>query len=157
MNTSNPKTKNKIASALGAWTLILSLMILPGLALAQHSVGGGISNTVGGGSSNSVGGGSTNWVGGGSSGEGFFTNPIKAEDLSSLLQDILQVVIMLGAIVVVFFYILAGFKYVTARGDEKQISSATKTLTWTTVGAFIILGAQVIATAIEGTVSDLGL
>jgi heme/copper-type cytochrome/quinol oxidase subunit 2 len=85
-----------------------------------------------------------------------FTNPIKAQDLSELLTSLLQVVTTLGAIVVVFFIIVAGFNYVTARGDEKKIQSATKTLTWTAVGAAVILGAQVIATAIQGTVNELG-
>ncbi len=95
----------------------------------------------------------------GSTGPGdtlIFTNPIKATSLQEFLKDLLRVVTMLGAIVVVFFIILAGFNYVTARGDEKKIQSATKTLTWTAVGAAVILGAQVIATAIQGTVNQLG-
>lgn len=87
---------------------------------------------------------------------GTFCNPIAADDLSTLLSDLLRVVTLIGSIVVVFFIILAGFKYVTARGDEKQIQSATKTLTWTAVGAAVILGAQVLADAIQGTVNELG-
>lgn len=85
-----------------------------------------------------------------------FENPIQATSLQGFLQSLLQVVTMLGAIVVVFFIILAGFNYVTARGDEKKIQAATKTLTWTAVGAAVILGAQVISTAIQGTVNELG-
>ncbi len=85
-----------------------------------------------------------------------FDNPIKATSLQGFLSSLLKVVTMLGAIVVVFFIIFAGFNYVTARGDEKKIQAATKTLTWTAVGAAVILGAQVIATAIQGTVNELG-
>ncbi len=84
-----------------------------------------------------------------------FKNPIKATDLSSLLKDLLKVITTIGAIVVVFFLIFAGFKYVTARGDSKKISEAHSILTWTVVGAMILLGAQVIATAIQGTVNEL--
>ncbi|HEY1036995.1 MAG TPA: pilin [Candidatus Paceibacterota bacterium] len=85
-----------------------------------------------------------------------FTNPIKADSLSQLLVQLLRVVTMLGAIVVVFFIIWSGFKYVTARGDSKKISEATQTLTWTVVGAAVILGAQVIARAIQNTITQLG-
>jgi hypothetical protein len=88
---------------------------------------------------------------------GYFSNPICADTLDGFLLQILDVVILLGAIAVVFFLILAGFKYVTARGDEKQISSAHTTLTWTVVGGAIVLGARVIATAIEATVDQLGI
>ena len=87
----------------------------------------------------------------------YFTNPISSTTLDGFLLRLLDVVILIGAIAVVFFLILAGFKYVTARGDEKQISSATSTLTWTVVGAAIILGARVIASAIRATVDQLGI
>jgi hypothetical protein len=85
----------------------------------------------------------------------FFNNPIKAKNLNELLVDFLKVITTLGAIVVVFFFILAGFKYVTARGDEGKVSDATRMFTWTTVGAAVILGAQVIARVIENTVRQL--
>lgn len=87
----------------------------------------------------------------------YFTNPIQADTLDGFLLQLLDVVILIGAIVVVFFLILAGFKYVTARGDEKQISSAHQTLTWTIVGGAIVLGARVLASAIQATVNELGV
>ena len=87
----------------------------------------------------------------------YFTNPIDTDTLDGFLVKLLDVVILLGAIAVVFFLILAGFKYVTARGDEKQISSAHQTLTWTIVGGAIVLGAQVIAKAIQATVNQLNV
>lgn len=87
----------------------------------------------------------------------YFTNPIQADTLDGFLLQLLDVVILIGAIVIVFFLILAGFKYVTARGDEKQISSAHQTLTWTIVGAAVVLGARVIASAIKATVDQLGV
>lgn len=86
-----------------------------------------------------------------------FCNPIAANDLSGLLSSLLRVLTAIGAVVVVFFIILAGFNYVTARGDEKKIQSATKTFTWTVIGAAVILGAQVIADALKGTVNELGV
>jgi heme/copper-type cytochrome/quinol oxidase subunit 2 len=87
----------------------------------------------------------------------YFTNPIQADTLDGFLLQLLDVVILIGAIAVVFFLILAGFKYVTARGDEKQISSAHQTLTWTIIGGAIVLGARVLASAIQATVNELGI
>lgn len=87
----------------------------------------------------------------------YFKNPIDTDTLDGFLVKLLDVVILLGAIAVVFFLILAGFKYVTARGDEKKISSAHQTLTWTIVGGAIVLGARVIAAAIQATVNELNI
>jgi heme/copper-type cytochrome/quinol oxidase subunit 2 len=84
-----------------------------------------------------------------------FTNPISSSTLDGFVLKILDVVVTLGAVAVAFFIILAGFKYVTARGDEKKISSAHETLTWTIVGAAILLGAKVIASAIQATINQL--
>lgn len=86
-----------------------------------------------------------------------FTNPIKSQSLNSLLVDILDVVVLLGSIVVVIYIILAGFKYVTAQGDEGQIGDAHKALTYAVIGAAVILGAKVIASAINATVNELGI
>jgi Type IV secretion system pilin len=87
---------------------------------------------------------------------GKFPNPLPGTtSLDGLLKELLKVVINIGAIAVIFFLILAGFKYVTARGDTKQIESAHSTLTWTVIGGMVVLGAQVIANAIQGTVSEL--
>ena len=41
------------------------------------------------------------------------------------------------AIVAVVMIVFAGFKYITANGDENKISSATKTLTFAIVGLVV--------------------
>lgn len=126
-----------------ASVLVLSL---PALSLAQ----GGSSNSGSGGSSNT----STQ---GGSSNKGGITNPLKGNaDLSALMKNLLRLAFMLGTIVVVFFIILAGFKYVTAGGDMKKIEAAHAMLLWTVIGAVILLGAQTIADVIFNTVKQLG-
>jgi hypothetical protein len=124
----------------------------------QDGVNMGGNRTTSGGSGNvtTPGGSSVTSNPGTSAGGSKFRNPIKASNLNALLVDFLRVITMLGAIVVVIFFILAGFKYVTARGDEKQIGEATKALTWTAVGAAVLLGAQVLARVIQSTVSQLG-
>jgi hypothetical protein len=58
--------------------------------------------------------------------------------------------------VLVIYFILAGLKYVTARGDEAAIKKAHEMLKWTAVGGAILLGAEVIQKLITGTISQLG-
>ncbi len=147
--------------------LVLLFIAAPSFAVAAFDpvITGGTTGqqslTTGIGGSNSMSVGNTSGIsiyGSGSSAgsSGKFDNPLGSNtSLAGLLEKILNVVIQIGAVVVVFFYIYAGFKYVVARGDEGEIKKATQTLTWTTVGAMVILGAQVISTAIQGTVSQI--
>ena len=86
-----------------------------------------------------------------------FTNPISTTTLDGFLLKVLNVIVVLGVIVVTLFIIYAGFQYVTARGDEKKISEAHGTLTGVVIGAAIILGAKVIASAIQATVDQLNV
>ena len=83
------------------------------------------------------------------------TNPINAPDLSTLLNDIIDIIILLATPVIVVFVIYAGFLFVTAGGNEAKITSAKKILFWSLVGALILLGARVIATTVQGTVNSL--
>jgi hypothetical protein len=86
-----------------------------------------------------------------------FQNPLGngTNSLEAFLNKLLDVVILIGSIAVVFSIIIAGLKYVTAHGDEGKISSAHTQLTWTVVGAAILLGAKVIAMVIQNTVRAL--
>ncbi len=89
---------------------------------------------------------------------GGFANPLgqSGGTLQTFLYALLdKVVIPLGAIVVVFSIILAGYKYITAQGDPKAISAAHQQLTWTAIGAAVLLGAKVISMVITNTVKTL--
>ncbi len=72
--------------------------------------------------------------------------------LSSVLKAIMDIVLP----VVIVMVIYSGFLYVVARGNPDAISKAHKTLTWTLIGAAILLGAQLIATVLVDTVSNIG-
>jgi len=87
---------------------------------------------------------------------GKICNPIKAGSVDNLLASLLSIVKFVAGIVLVIYFILAGFKYVTARGDEGKIKEAHNMLTWTAVGGAILLGAEVIQKLISGTISQLG-
>lgn len=82
-------------------------------------------------------------------------NPIRYSDFDAFLLDIVQVVVQYGAILVVFFLVYTGFKFVVAQGNPEKISEAKKMLAWVVVGAFVLLGVFVIREAICGTLNQL--
>ena len=47
-----------------------------------------------------------------------FKNPLKFNSVELLLTALTQWAIRIGTLIAIFFFILAGFKYVTALGDE---------------------------------------
>jgi len=55
---------------------------------------------------------------------------------------------------IVLMIIYSGFLFVTARGDEQQITRAKNTFFWAIVGGAVLLGAEVLANAIVGTLSN---
>lgn len=61
-----------------------------------------------------------------------------------LFQNIVFWAIALSGITAVIFIIFAGFKYITSRGDAKQVEGARKTLTFAIVGLILVLSAFLI-------------
>jgi hypothetical protein len=103
------------------------------------------------GSSGSGSGGSSGSGSGGSSGSGSggcpagrICNPLQSTTITEFLVKIIQVLLIFAIPIVVFFIILAGFKFVTARGNDSKITEAKTALTWAVVGGVIVLGAQLI-------------
>ncbi len=83
-------------------------------------------------------------------------NPLSSgASLDSLLNSILGLVVQIGTVVVILMLVYVGFLFATAGGDSSQISKAREALTWTIVGALVLLGAQAIASGIQATVSAL--
>lgn len=70
-------------------------------------------------------------------------------DFITLLITIMQWVVTPFLVVALVY---SGFVLVTAQGDERKLEHGKTVLVWTLVGAAILLGARVIATAVQGTV-----
>jgi NADH:ubiquinone oxidoreductase subunit 6 (subunit J) len=83
-------------------------------------------------------------------------NPIKQTSIYGLIGAVLQFVVKIGAVVVVFFIIYAGFQFVTAQGNEEKISSARKSFMWTIIGGLILLGAMTLSGVVCNTANQLG-
>lgn len=86
---------------------------------------------------------------------GGLDNPLGTTSLSQLITDILQLVVQIGAVVIVFMLVYVGFLFVVAQGSESKLEEAKRALLWTIIGALILLGAEAIAQGLQATVSAL--
>lgn len=82
-------------------------------------------------------------------------NPLKVASLGALYDSILKIVIEVGYVVVGFFLLLAGFKFVTAQGSESKLEDAKKTFYYTIIGALIVIGAQTIFAILKSVITGL--
>lgn len=83
-------------------------------------------------------------------------NPIKADSFKELANIIANVMIAIGIPVAAVFIIYAGFLFVSSRGNEEQITKAKTTFYWTILGVALLVGAKVIANALQTTITGLG-
>lgn len=85
-------------------------------------------------------------------------NPLRS-DINSI-PKLVEVVITellrpIAAVVVVLMLMYAGFLFVTAQGNQAQITKARDSLLYGSIGAGILLGAEILAYAIQNTVNQL--
>lgn len=157
----NPKIKNKqeISSDARGWKFIKNIFAtLAIFGLLATSAVGTVAVAASAGGADAPANSPSYNAGSGpcNNSDGKICNPIKANSINVLLASILAIVKFVAGIVLVIYFILAGFRYVTARGDESKIKDATRILTWTAVGGAILLGAEVIQKLISNTISQLG-
>jgi len=88
-------------------------------------------------------------------GGGGIQNPISFNTISDFIAAILEVIVKIGIPIAAIFIIYAGFLFVTARGNEKQIEKAKYAFIWTTIGTAILLGASIFADIISTTINNL--
>lgn len=77
------------------------------------------------------------------------------ENLFKFINNVIDAVLKLGAIIAVLAIIYAGFLFVTAQGEEEKITKAKKVLLYAAIGIAILLGARLIANVITGTIKDV--
>lgn len=80
------------------------------------------------------------------------TNPLNSESFAELIESIAKLAAKIGIPIAALFIIYSGLLFVTARGNEKQLETAKASFTWAIIGTAILLGAWVIASAIEATI-----
>lgn len=83
-------------------------------------------------------------------------NPFKTNTIEGFIKIVVNdILIPIGAVVAVAMIIYSGFLFVTASGNETQISKAKDALLYAVIGSAILLGAWVISEAIQGTIKEL--
>ncbi len=83
------------------------------------------------------------------------TNPLKVDSIPKLLQLILDIILIFATPIIVFFIIYSGFLFVTAQGNDAQLTKAKTALLWTVIGGVIVLGANVLLDVLIATVKSL--
>ncbi|MFW5871706.1 MAG: pilin [bacterium] len=131
------------------WFVII-LLLAPSVVLGQQQGSGNPPNTPTG-SGNPP---NTPTGSGGDSGSYIFQNPIKANSLPQLINDLFDAIIQIGYVFVVFALIFAGFKFVVARGNPEKLTEAKRIFLYTLIGGVILLGAQVIGDVICNTAAQ---
>lgn len=83
-------------------------------------------------------------------------SPTTQRDLMGLLGTLVSnVVLPIGAVLVVMYIIYAGFTFVTAQGKPKEIEEAQRRLLWALIGGGILLGAVGIKDFVVATVKQI--
>jgi glucose uptake protein GlcU len=80
-------------------------------------------------------------------------NPFGSLTLKGFAENLLQNVIKISGVLSLLMIIWYGFRYTTARGDDKQVSSAKTGIIWSLVGLILILFSYVIIKAIANLIS----
>ena len=83
-------------------------------------------------------------------------NPLgNVQTIPALVSALLGIVLQIGVPVAVFFLILAGFFFVSARGDVAKLTKAKSTFMWTIVGIALLVGAEALIQIIQATINQL--
>lgn len=86
---------------------------------------------------------------------GKLDNPITVNSFPDFIALLLKIAVQIGFPVAVLFIIYSGFLFVKAQGNEKELETAKKALTWTIIGTAVLLGASVLSYAIQNTINQL--
>lgn len=82
-------------------------------------------------------------------------NPIKADNLQCLVLQLFKLAVNVLAFVSVGYILWAGFLFVKAQGNEKELEVAKNTLRNAVIGTALIMGAWVFAEIITRTVNQI--
>lgn len=84
-------------------------------------------------------------------------NPLGSDldTIPKFIQALIKVVLYVGVPIVALAIIYTGFLFVSAQGNSEKITKAKKALTYTLIGAALLLGAFVIANALVSTFKEI--
>lgn len=80
---------------------------------------------------------------------GVFTPSKNFQTFGRLASDIVIILVSIAGGLLLFFVVLAGFKFATSSGDPKKIASANATLTYAIIGIAVVILAFVIVRILQ--------
>jgi hypothetical protein len=75
-------------------------------------------------------------------------NPLQFTSFSAVANAIASMLAAIGIPLAVIFFIWSGFLFVTAQGNEQQLTKAKKAFFWTAIGTILLIGAYALAAAV---------
>lgn len=84
-------------------------------------------------------------------------NPLHATSVTTVLTDVVNIAIPIGAVIAVIMFVYVGFKFIFAQGKPEKITDAWKWFAYVAIGTAILLGAKVIITIMESTLTSAGV
>lgn len=83
-------------------------------------------------------------------------NPLQnVTSIPTFISNVLGQVVKIGGIVAIFAFIWSGFMFVKAQGNPSELKTAKDIFINTCIGVAVLLGAQLIASIIVGTLNTL--
>lgn len=76
-------------------------------------------------------------------------------DIGKFIPIVLGYIVKIGGIIATLAFIWAGFLYVKAQGAPAELTKAKDVFINTCIGTALLIGAQLIATIISGTINSL--
>ena len=83
------------------------------------------------------------------------TNPVGVSSIACLFYKIVDFIMSLSYIVIAFFLLLSGFKFVTAQGSDEKLTEAKNTFWYTIIGALILIGANTIIQVVQSIIKGI--
>ncbi len=82
-------------------------------------------------------------------GGGGIQNPLKSNDLSQLLDNIINFLLTLAAPIAVIMMIYAGYLFITASDNEEKVKTARKTMLYVVIGIAILILSKGVVTLVS--------
>lgn len=78
----------------------------------------------------------------------------QSTELKSLIANVINIALGFLGVIAVAFIIYGGFKWMTAAGNEEQVTDARKLITQAVIGLVVIFAAYIIANFAIGALKD---
>jgi hypothetical protein len=75
---------------------------------------------------------------------GHLTNPLNANHIPDVIGNVILKFLTILAGIALLMFVYGGFLWLTAAGNDKNIQAGRDTLTWATIGLFIIFLAYIL-------------